>query len=462
MTTACHPRQVASHGVRTRIADPARATVVVAEQPENSHWVLLMIAGVSGVDRVVARTPWDVISRGPWRPLISPWPWRGLLYLATTPVVGIVWVISAWPLGPLAGVPLNVLERWRLRIVDRRPALTPFREPSAGGVAPWLRTRIAEGATWQALGYGVLLIPLAMLDFVVAGVFLVMPVAIVVSGFLGEGRLSGDRVQVLGCLGIDGGGFPDGVLALVLGVILFAVGTHPLLLFVSGRVGFARLLLVGDREQRMDRRIRELESSRSRVLNGFEIERARIERDLHDGVQARLTALILTTGVLSAQTRNREPGVSLLADQIRGEAVSALRELRELVNGIYPAALREGGLRTALPELVDGHPLPIRLGVDLPGRVDERIESTVYFAVCEALSNVVKHSGASRAEISVTHDGSRLRVDVTDHGRGGADARRGSGLAGMRDRVEAVGGTLRLSSPVGGPTVITMEVECGL
>ncbi|MEU6075415.1 sensor domain-containing protein [Micromonospora sp. NPDC047074] len=403
-------------------------------------------------------TAWDAMTRYRLRLVLTWWPWRCVGYLLCSPVVATGWVATCLPLGPWAGIPLGVTERWRLRWVVDGPRPSPHTRPDRPGAGGWLRCRLREPATWQELLYGLLLLPLSLVDAMIAFVVLAIPASLVLAPIIDD-RGSGDRIQILTYFGLDASRLPGVVLAPLLGLVLLAVALYLLTALTAARAFLARLLLVGNREVQLGTRVRELAESRTRVVAGFESERRRIERDLHDGAQQRLTSLLMTLGLLRVRVPDADPVVRELVEKAHDEAHRALRELRDLVHGIYPATLREQGLEAVLAEIVDVHPLPVDLRVDLPRRPSPGVEHTVYFAICEALSNVSKHSGAASATVCLATDDGTLVATVADDGVGGADPR-GTGLAGIADRIEAYGGTVTLSSPRGGPTVLRMEVPC--
>jgi signal transduction histidine kinase len=204
----------------------------------------------------------------------------------------------------------------------------------------------------------------------------------------------------------------------------------------------------------------ELARSRVRLVDAFEAERRRIERDLHDGAQQRLVALTMALGLARLDA---PPGP--LADQLtkaHGEAGKALAELRELIHGIHPKVLTDYGLPAAVADAADRCVVAVDIDLELPGRPPRAVESAAYFVVCEALANVAKHSGAQRARVSGGHRDGRLFLEVRDDGRGGADASAGSGLTGLADRVSVLDGRLALTSPSGGPTLLRVEFPCEL
>ncbi|HEU4347285.1 MAG TPA: histidine kinase [Actinoplanes sp.] len=207
-------------------------------------------------------------------------------------------------------------------------------------------------------------------------------------------------------------------------------------------------------------KVAELRGSRARVIEAEHRERQRLERDLHDGAQQRLIALSLNLGVL--QTRlGDDPEAKALLAEARTEIAVSLEELRNVARGLHPAVVTAHGLAVALESLAARAPVPVRLAVDLPGRVDEAIEVAAYYVVCESLTNIGKHAAASCATVAVTEARGTMTIEVIDDGRGGADTERGTGLRGLADRVEALGGRLRVWTPVGGGTRVRAELPCG-
>ena len=208
-------------------------------------------------------------------------------------------------------------------------------------------------------------------------------------------------------------------------------------------------------------RVAELTATRAAALDAHATELRRIERSLHDGTQNRLVA---TTVLLGAARRalHRDPDTAdAILERAQSATEQALAELRAVARGILPPILADRGLVGALSGLAAGCPVPCRTSIDLTDRCAASVEATAYFVVAEALTNIAKHSRATRAEVTVTDRGGRLLLRVFDDGVGGADDRAGSGLAGIRGRIEAHDGTLALSSPPGGPTTLEMELPCG-
>jgi signal transduction histidine kinase len=208
-------------------------------------------------------------------------------------------------------------------------------------------------------------------------------------------------------------------------------------------------------------RVEDLTESRAGAVDAADAERRRIERDLHDGAQQRLVSLALNLGLAKATLTDLPPAAREAIEAAHREAKEAIEELNSLVRGLHPAVLDELGLDAALSGLAARAPLPVRLRVDLPERAGPAVEGVAYFVVSEALTNVAKHAReATRADVTVTRLGGILRVVIADDGMGGADPARGTGLRGLVQRVRSVDGTFRMSSPVGGPTMMSVELPC--
>ncbi len=204
----------------------------------------------------------------------------------------------------------------------------------------------------------------------------------------------------------------------------------------------------------------ELRGSRARVIEAGQKERQRLERDLHDGAQQRLIALSLDLAMLEASLGG-DPGTRAQLSQARGEIATSLAELRDVARGLHPAVLSAHGLAVALESLAARAPVPVRLTVRLDGRLAEAVEVAAYYVVCESLANIGKHARATAATVKVAQAGGRVVVEVLDDGRGGADTEGGSGLRGLADRVEALGGRLRVWTSSGSGTRVEAELPCG-
>jgi signal transduction histidine kinase len=222
----------------------------------------------------------------------------------------------------------------------------------------------------------------------------------------------------------------------------------------------ARRLLGPPPSEDLSRQVRQLEERRSAAVDSAEAERRRIERDLHDGAQQRLVSLAMGLGQATERFDTDLDTAKELVVEAHKEAKAALADLRDLVRGFHPAILEDRGLDAALSALVARSPVPVTLNVDVAERPSSAIESTAYFVVGEALTNVAKHAQATRASVSIVRRGDRFVVEVADDGVGGADPAAGTGLRGLAERVSAVGGWMQVLSPEGGPTTILVELPC--
>jgi signal transduction histidine kinase len=221
----------------------------------------------------------------------------------------------------------------------------------------------------------------------------------------------------------------------------------------------AHLLLAPSGRER-SRQMDDLVESRSRLVNAFEAERRRIERDLHDGAQQHLTLLTMNLGLAEVELAGTAGRAGDLVSEAQDQARQALAAIREQIRGIHPRVLTDFGLAEAVRELAERCPIPVEVDVALPRRPPAPVESTAYFVISEALTNVVRHAGATRIQVGAAVGGERLLLAVTDDGRGGADPARGSGLRGLADRVAVMDGTLEITSPCGGPTTVRIELPC--
>ncbi|MEV4500940.1 sensor histidine kinase [Streptomyces klenkii] len=224
------------------------------------------------------------------------------------------------------------------------------------------------------------------------------------------------------------------------------------------RIATARL--GPSRAELLEQRVEEVTESRAGVLDAADAERRRIERDLHDGAQQRLVSMAVNLGLAKVTLTDLPEDARKVIDEAHREAKEAIAELSSLVRGLHPAVLEDRGLDAALSGIAERTPLPVGLSADLPVRPAPAVEAVAYFVVSEALANVVKHARATRADVRVETRGGILLVVVTDDGAGGADPTGGTGLAGLAKRVASVDGTFSISSPAGGPTVVTVELPC--
>jgi signal transduction histidine kinase len=438
------------------------------------------------------QTPLEALA---WRRLpVSMWPWRSLGYVLATlhatlvaaallavpmvpwmvlagggpfpaPMVALLIVLGfvlVVALGPLIAVPVAATARWRLAIVDRRPAGHARRMPTSGGVAGWLRARYADPAAWREAGYACLqatVMPAAsaatLYTLFWGGLFLASPVILALSGARGQVGLFSYGTSTTpqsmpffwGCLFFFGG------------LVVLVLWSYLVTLVAGADAAVTRSLLFGGGpEARLRAELTEVAASRARLADAFEAERRRIERDLHDGAQQKLVALTMQLGLARLDL---PPGPAAQAVTAAHEqARQLMADLRDLIHGIQPQVLTDLGLPAALSELADQAPVPVTVYSGLTGRLPGQAENTAYFAAAEALTNVAKHSGAASASITARAAGGILVLEVRDDGRGGADPATGSGLTGLADRVAVADGRMLLYSPPGGPTVLRVEIPC--
>ncbi|MEU7870123.1 sensor domain-containing protein [Dactylosporangium sp. NPDC049140] len=337
---------------------------------------------------------------------------------------------------------------------------SPYRpRPERLGVWGTYRWVMTDAATWRDLLW-------LMVSVYVAAPLLIVPAALTVYGV--EGIL-GVPVLLYGLLDWYGYGvfWPlrnevQAVLGWPQGVAFLAAGLTfaPRALRWFGRFGAA--LLGPTRAAALALRVDHLTQTRTETVDAQASELRRIERNLHDGAQARLVALSMKIG-LAEELMGRDPETAQrLMAQAREYSGLALEELRDLVRGIHPPVLAERGLDGAVRALALTLPLPVEVEIDLPGRPLAPLESAAYFAVAETLANAVKHGGASRVWVLVRYRRNCIGIVVRDDGRGGADPAGGSGLLGIGRRLAAFDGTMSVDSPPGGPTTVTMELPCAL
>ncbi|MFJ8868525.1 sensor histidine kinase [Streptomyces sp. NPDC102473] len=317
---------------------------------------------------------------------------------------------------------------------------------------------LKDPATWRDLrwllldmtaGYVVLVLTFALLVYPLEGLVLAA----------GLWRVFEDSTYWYGFVPVSSQA--TGLAAAGLGLAVLLVGlwaSRPLLRlhFVIARSALAPT------QQELAQRIDRLTETRHEAVDTAASELRRIERDLHDGAQARLVAMGMNLGTIEALVEKDPAQAKKLLAMARTSSAEALTELRDLVRGIHPPVLAERGLGDAVRALALRMPLASEVTVELPGRADAPVESAAYFAVSESLTNAVKHAGADRIWVDMHHSEGMLRISVTDNGRGGAAVGAGSGLSGIERRLGTFDGVLAVSSPAGGPTMVTMEIPCAL
>ncbi|MYS85937.1 sensor histidine kinase [Embleya scabrispora] len=361
------------------------------------------------------------------------------------------------------------------RLADRQRALAyrwsgvripacylPAPEAASGGRGFFARLRwiVRDPQTWRDWLW-------LALDPVVGATLVFGPVALVLGGFWAIG-LAFHGVSLsrewdgLWYLFVPVRDQTSATLAGVLGLLQL-----PLALWLAPRsvrlhARYTRAVLAPSGKARAAYRIERLTATRAEAADAQSAEIRRIERDLHDGAQARLVAMGMTLGAAEHLLESDPAAVRELLVQARESSSKALEELRDLVRGVHPPILADRGLGDAVRSLALICPLDVEVVVDLPGRPDAAVESAAYFAVSEVLTNAAKHSGADRVRVDIGHELGLLRVEITDDGRGGADPGRGSGLRGIERRLATFDGVLTVTSPPNGPTRVTMEIPCAV
>jgi signal transduction histidine kinase len=212
------------------------------------------------------------------------------------------------------------------------------------------------------------------------------------------------------------------------------------------------------RARALRERVDDLRDARERIIAAADEERRRIERDLHDGAQQRLVGVALTLGLAESRLQSDPAGAAQLIAEARKEAQLAVRELRDLAHGIHPAILSDRGLGPALEALGTRAPVPVQISGVPESPLPPAVEAAAYFVAAEALTNVAKYARAEEASVELSVDADRVRVEIRDDGVGGADPARGSGLRGLRDRVDALDGRLEVHSPAGEGTTVAAEL----
>jgi signal transduction histidine kinase len=330
------------------------------------------------------------------------------------------------------------------------PPLPHRRDPS---IFRWMQAEVRTGRTWRQVGYHILAGVLGP----VSGLVLVGTWSVglaLCTAFLYPGGLSGVIPT-----GQDG---PAGrALLTATGLVLVFAAPWLARALAAVDVALARTLLGPGVRDELARRVESLTASRAAVVQAADAERRRIERDLHDGTQQRLTSLALNLGIARATLTDLPAPAREAIVQAHDEAKQASAELRDFVRGMYPAVLHDRGLDAALSGIAARAPLPVRMRVTVGERASPAVEAVAYFVVSEALANVAKHAHASVVDVAVERVGDRLRITISDDGCGGADGHRGSGLKGLAQRTRSVDGTLRVDSPAGGPTTIVAVLPCG-
>ncbi|MFJ2740570.1 sensor histidine kinase [Streptomyces sp. NPDC087440] len=399
-------------------------------------------------------TAWHAMAQRPVSFLTSAWPWRSLAYLVGGVLFGAV-VVAGFGLALASGLVLLMalvgvvvlaglvlastsvasMERRRLRLVDLDPVPDPHRRPEGTGFRAWAAHRLTERATWRELAFTLIsATALWWLDLLVLGFSFGLP------GVLFEAT--------------DGQTWPW----TVFGALVLLASPYTVTSWAGARAAMTRTFLA-PRDQELGEELREVRASQARLLDSLDAERVRIERDLHDGAQQHLVSLGMTLGMLRLDTPDGSPQSELLS-QAEQQLATAHQELRALIRGLNPPVLADHGLIAAIEDYAGRFPIPVTIDLSLPGRLPRKLEAPLYYLINEAMTNIAKHSGATSARVHGRYHADVLILDISDDGHGGLDPEAGTGVTGLADRVSALRGRMRVSSPVGGPTLLHVEVPC--
>jgi signal transduction histidine kinase len=349
------------------------------------------------------------------------------------------------------------LERRRVTLGMRDRILAHPYRPLRGGVLGILRAEFADESRWRDVLYVVVNFPLAAIEFVVVVTVWALSLWLLTMPFWYDAVPGATLPSFLDPVASREP--PVVVLRTLAGFALLPVAASLSQLVALLHRGLVASLLGTSESRELRRQVETLKESRTAILDVEASELHRIERDLHDGAQQRLVRLTMDLGLASERIDADPAAARELVLEGQEQARLALAEIRNLVRGIAPGILLDRGLVAALGSIVGGGPVPVVVRSDLPPdeRLPAAIERAAYFVVAEALANVAKHSGATSCEVRCRRDGSRLVVEVTDDGVGGATAEPGGGLAGLAGRVAALEGMFMVSSPAGGPTLVRAE-----
>lgn len=354
--------------------------------------------------------------------------------------------------------------RWVTGRITGRPVERPYRPvPRGSGFFGRVKVLITDPATWRdylwvlvACVPGFTLVVLVVAMAAAPLFYLVYPLLLAVTppGVFSEPY---GNLLVLEH-------WTDGFWMWPMGAFFFGLWWLTTPGIMTGWAAMTRALLSPTRASQLQGRVSELSSSRAETRDSAAAELRRIERDLHDGVQVKLASLGMSLGLIEQLMETDPERARTLLAEASASTSTTMQDLRAVVRGIHPPVLADRGLVGAVQALTLDLPITCSLTVDGFGsgseRLDAPVESCLYFGIAEGLANVVKHSGASRAEVRLVRDGQSVTATVVDNGGGGAEPGPGSGLSGIERRLRAFDGTLQLDSPIGGPTTLTMELPC--
>lgn len=411
-------------------------TAVAAKPPLRVFLTILHLAGVGVIGGFIFTTLGGLLGTG-----------LGLLFAAGIGIVLLVGLVYAlFGVGWFEVARIGALYRTPIAPLRLRPRERP-------GFVGWLRSlgrQAIDGRMWRAVAnfaiaaiLGWIVLRLAW-SFVWSAFIAFAPFtgAEFVMGPFGGGGIAVEWAPLVGILGIAASGFGIFGLALLHRTLSLAI-------------------VVRSREAELTERVRTTTAQRAGAVRAADVERTRIERDLHDGVQPRLVSVGMTLGLAQQKIDNDPDAAKELIAEAHTSTKAAITELRQLARGIHASVLDDRGLDAALSALAGRSHIPVHLDVRMDGRCSREAEAAVYFAIAESLTNAAKHSRASEARVMVRlREGNVLWARVEDNGMGGAQVQPGGGLDGIANRILAAGGTFRLDSPVGGPTSLEVNVPC--
>jgi signal transduction histidine kinase len=349
------------------------------------------------------------------------------------------------------------------RLLGLKVEAPPQRRHKPGLVGAWT-SALSDSVGWRAQLYLLIKFPLALVTFICAAAFWLYGIGLITYPLWRLLPVAGGSSVIPHHSQSAGSSFLlDTLPSLLTTVIVGCVVLMCAPWVVRGLVQLDRLLVSGMLGAKtLTERVRDLENLRTQTVDDAAARLRRIERDLHDGTQARLVALAMKIGLAKEELAGVNGPVDLASARIAIDAAhqsakAALVEVRDLARGIHPPML-DRGLDAALATLAARSPVPVMLNVDLAARPSPAVETIAYYCVAELLTNIAKHSGAHQAQVTVGQNGERMRVRVIDDGDGGATHTGGTGLFGLAERVRTVDGRLDVQSPVGGPTVIEIEM----
>ena len=357
------------------------------------------------------------------------------------------------------------LERNWMRVTLGVDIPVPYREPAPDArlMRRW-RGKLADPATWRDLAYVVIRLPLGIIEYAVTAALWTVPLGLISLPIVIAATPTGSTNLVLPNL--KGGVI---VINTVLEAVPIAIVGIPVLFLVvkaTRRIAqlqavIASALLRPTKMSELSAKAEHLQASRARGVDAAETERRRIERDLHDGAQQRLVAVAMALGrAKSKLDGDDQSALAELIEEAHADAKLAVSELRDLARGIYPAVLADRGLDAALSSIAARSPVPVDVEVNVDPRPPAAVETTAYFIVGEALTNIAKHADAKQVQVKVNRGEDKVVVEITDNGKGGAELRPGGGLAGLADRAATIDGVITVFSPLGGPTVIRADLPC--